>query len=314
MLLQIFTNVLGVGALLAGLFSTTAYFDVGSHVLDLAANFRVQYFYYGLAALAILSVRRRRNFALCALFCVLINIPELAPYYLAPRPAQISESNNVSLVSLNVHTANQKKEDVVRMLDKMNPDIVGLIEVDEAWLDAFTLLQNKYPFRLEHPQDDNFGIALYSRHPLEDAELVSLSPREPKIVSARVILDNSSFQLFLAHTVPPVSKYNFQLRNKQLRSLTRAAMQVDEPVVIMGDLNITPWSQEFVRLRNKLKLSDVRLGFGIYPTWPMGLPLFFRIPIDHFLVDSQTAVQSLSSLEVPGSDHRALLLKLAVLN
>ena len=80
-----------------------------------------------------------------------------------------------------------------------------------------------------------------------------------------------------------------------------------EPVIVIGDLNATPWSEGFRLLAGPADLANSQEGFGYAASWPARLPPFGRIPIDHALHSRDLTV---TDRELgPGtaaSDHRPL--------
>lgn len=72
--------------------------------------------------------------------------------------------------------------------------------------------------------------------------------------------------------------------------------------MVLGDLNVTPWSHVFRDLLKRTGLIDSAQGWGIQPTWPSGAVLL-RIPIDHCLHSPDVAIVNREIGENVGSDH-----------
>lgn len=81
-------------------------------------------------------------------------------------------------------------------------------------------------------------------------------------------------------------------------------------VVVIGDFNTTRWSAAFRRLVRQGDLHDAREGFGIGTTWPTGLPLPMRIPIDQCVNTTELVTRDFRVLEANGSDHLPLRVEL----
>ena len=94
-------------------------------------------------------------------------------------------------------------------------------------------------------------------------------------------------------TGPATKRFNIRAREpnrlglagdgRQLERVGEIAEGCDGPVVVVGDLNITPFSPSFRRLCDAGRLRDARVGHGIQPSWPAGRWML-SIPIDHGLV------------------------------
>ena len=84
----------------------------------------------------------------------------------------------------------------------------------------------------------------------------------------------------------------------------------ESTIVVVGDLNATPWSHAHRTLRNRAGLSDSQRGAGLQPTWLTGLgPLM--IPIDHALHTPDLISGDRRTGPAAGSDHRPLVEEIA---
>lgn len=277
-------------------------------ILDLFSHFRWQYVAVGVCVLAIAAWRRARAVVAVAALTLLLNgwlIGRLAWQH-EPRLVPAPGASALSVVSLNVQRVNSRKQDVVEYLRSTDADIVFLMEVDGPWVAALEPLEARYPHRIASPRTDNFGLVLLSRVPLQDTRLEYLAGSAAPTVMT--IIEHAGRRLFLVgiHPVPPVGSHAAHLRDTQLTALAAVVRQSETPVLVIGDLNATPWSRA-MRL-----LVSAGLGFrgnaGPWkPTWRVGSLL--AIPIDHAL---STAPLVISAHEVGpdvGSDHRPVSLQ-----
>ena len=93
-----------------------------------------------------------------------------------------------------------------------------------------------------------------------------------------------------------------RMRDQQLAIIADALRRLDEPVLLLGDLNVSPWSYHFKRLLRQSGLRDGTLGKGFQPTWPTSL-LPLLIPIDHCLYSLGIHVVYRIVGKDVGSDH-----------
>ena len=91
--------------------------------------------------------------------------------------------------------------------------------------------------------------------------------------------------------------------------LAAEAANSKHPAVLVGDLNITPFSPQFQDVLEVGRLRDGRKGHGMKGTWPSptGFP---RIPIDHVLVAEEIKVNTLRVERAAKSDHFAVITEL----
>jgi endonuclease/exonuclease/phosphatase (EEP) superfamily protein YafD len=83
-------------------------------------------------------------------------------------------------------------------------------------------------------------------------------------------------------------------------------------VIVAGDLNSTTDMRPFrALLRNGYRDAAEQSGAGFKPTFPASWRLPPFMAIDHVLTRNCTAT-SLRTLELPGSDHRGLVVTVAI--
>lgn len=271
---------------------------------DLAAHFRVQYLSAACALAAALLVTRRRRAA--ALLCVvaLVNLLPVAPRLWGRAPGPHA-GVPLRVMLANVHTANEAYDRVRDAVQAAAPDVLVLQEIDTRWLIALAPLDAVFPYRHVVPRGDNFGIGLWSRYPLDDVRTAWLGDVGVPSINATVRVPGARPCALLAtHPVPPRSIRLTQARDQQLDDVAETvnAAQRRGEVILVGDLNATPWSRGYRRLVRATGLRDAARGFGVQTTWPVGMP-WMRIPIDHVL--HSAGVQTTWHAVGPdvGSDH-----------
>jgi endonuclease/exonuclease/phosphatase (EEP) superfamily protein YafD len=209
----------------------------------------------------------------------------------------------------NVFSANPTPDLVLQFLRAEQPDVVLVPELTPAWERRLESVEDLFPYLRVESREGNFGIGLYSRVPIESAEIVPLAGGNIAVV-ARLRKDGQALTLIGAHTDPPGGSRT-DTRDRQLRQLAELAAAVDGPCVLLGDLNTTSWSPGFQECLRVSGLRDSRRGFGVQPTWPAGRAVL-RIPIDHCLVSDEIVVENRRAGPEVGSDHLPLLIECRV--
>ena len=308
-----FTGLLIAAGLLACLATLTGCIGQVWWGFELATHFRAQ---YALAlsgfALILLALRRWGWSALFGAFA-LLNLALIAPAFWESDPASAA-GNSPTLRALlaNVNMGNRDSERLQRLIVASDPDIILLLEATPWLLEQLRDLGARYPHRIAEPRDDPFGIALFSRQPLAQSQLVRFGDAaSPPAIVATMIAGARSFTLIGAHPWPPVSAGLAEGRNEQLRALASQARQSSLPLLVLGDLNISPWSPWFARLLADSGLRDSRSGRGIQPSWPADWwPLW--IPIDHALFSAGIRIQQREIGPAIGSDHYPVIVDFQV--
>ena len=271
--------------------------------LDLCSHFR-WYYFVAAAVFGVLIWRKRRRAAMAALGVALLwNGGLLAPYYLPSSQPDIAEGGaTVSLISLNVYTANTDKRAVIDYLRERSADLVVVMEVDERWEQALAELHDVYPHQFIQSRPDNFGIGLLSREPLAQKQFVNAGNTHLPTIVARVEREGRDFIIVATHPLPPIGASNTLERDAQLRAVADTVKASSLQCVVAGDFNATPWSSAFRYLTTRSGLRDSALGRGIQGSWNAKSPLM-RIPIDHVLVPANVKVIRRAVGANVGSDH-----------
>ena len=215
------------------------------------------------------------------------------------------------LVSLNVHTENQRSDLVLEFLQDADADIILLMEVNEAWMNALQSLRTNYPQVIAKPREDNFGIALFSRLPLTNSEVIELGKAEVPSIATTISVGGQPVFLLGTHPLPPGSAEYARLRNEQLQEIAALIRRKSMAAIVVGDLNCTPWSPYFTDLLRDSGLKNTSQRRGLFGSWPAWLPLA-RIPLDHGLVSQTIWIIDKWMGPPVGSDHLPLVLELQI--
>ena len=306
-----FTCIAVASGVAVGMSSLVGFLGGLTWYLDLFSHFRVQYF----AILAVLSVLllplRRPRVAACLMLLALANLLTILPFYFGDSNSARPRGDELRLVTLNVNTRRGDPALAVRMLEQLDADVIALQEVDQRWLDELQEVLLHYPYSKASVRNDNFGIAIYSRLPLNSAEIVALGNAGLPTVHAELQVSSGPLHILVTHPLPPTSARNWHERNEQLAAIAGFVRDLSDSVVVVGDLNITPWSPHFARLLSESGLHDSMRGFGVQPTWPAWLPLML-IPIDHCLHSDDVIITSRAVGFYVESDHLPVVVELQV--
>ncbi len=272
-------------------------------------HFRVQYAAGGMVVVACAAALRMRGYFDTAALATLVHVIWIAPDLCGSSRPLPTDGTPLRVLALNVHTESSSFAQVRQLIADVRPDVIGLVEVDQRWLDAIAPAVAEYVGRLEQPRADNFGVALYARQPLSGS-IEELASPLPSVV-ASVTVGDARVGILLIHPPPPISESALDAQVKELDAVAERARQMPGPVVIMGDFNATPWSRPFRRVLARSGLCDSRAGFGIGASFPAASAIV-RIPIDHVLASCAIGVRDRHIERDVGSDHLPVVLDLVV--
>ena len=280
-------------------------------LLDLCSHFPVQ----GTACLLVfaflLALLRKR--AVCVVFAVfaLLNLIHLWPQFWPIRVSKTSGDAPLTTLLVNVRTENREFAKVRDLAITKQADVVVFEEVNNEWMSELTSLSSHFTNVVAEAREDNFGIALFSRLPLRDAKVEHFGDAEVPSIVAHVLAPAGEVLLVATHPLPPVGAERFSSRNLQLRAVAEYVKSVPGPAIVLGDLNVSPWSYFFKTFAREAGLVDTTRGRGFQPTWPTMLPLL-AVPIDHCLCSDTIDVLARETGPHIGSDHYPLTVRLRV--
>jgi len=277
---------------------------------DLFSHFRVQYSIVLLVLGLLLLIGRQRKTAAAFLTLACVNLVLLLQLYLGAPPRSEPASTTLRAMLLNVNTNLGDADRVQAEISAVDPDILVLEEISARWISELEWLDGAYPHSLLRPRGDNFGIGLYSKLPLSEGEVVYIGAAQVPSILATVDTGDTDLQLIATHPPPPIGGELARQRNDQLERLPDF-VRTDLPVLLLGDLNASPWSYHFQRLLARSGLHDSTQGYGVQPTWPSHI-FFLQIPIDHCLHSPDIAIVDRKIGENVSSDHYPLIVDFVI--
>jgi Uncharacterized protein conserved in bacteria len=258
-------------------------------------------------------------FLAALVFCIAYQFACILPY--TPFYRKQTKKNNVPLpkkvvriLFSNVYIKNRKYEKVLRMVKKMNADVVLLAETDEAWVKALEPLKEIYPTMISHPLDNGYGMTLFTRLKLINPELkFIIEPVVPSIHTDAELPSGDVIRLYCMHPRPPIPMETGRSteRDAELLIVGREICRLDKPAIIFGDLNDVAWSRT-TRLFQKISgMLDPRVGRGMFSTFPVKYPLI-HFPLDHLFHTKHFRLVELRRLKSVGSDHYPIYCSLSL--
>lgn len=297
-------GLLGVFGLLAGIGMVAGWYGEYAWWLDMWVHFKGCYVAIFLLLAIVQACDRRWLYAAGATGLAIVNLMPLWPYLAGPGTAGEAPGPGVVVRAMmaNVNTFYGDASRVAGAIRHERPDILLLIEVDRGWLSKLEPELAAFPNRLLEPRDDNFGIALFSKLPLDAARVVFIGKADVPSVQARVAVGDDWACFLGTHLPPPAGERLWELRNDQFGELARHVRGMIGPLLVLGDFNATPWSYHFGRFMDATGLEDSARGRRLMGTWPtFARP--FSIPIDHCLYRDGIVIRGRRHGSDVGSDH-----------
>ena len=113
------------------------------------------------------------------------------------------------------------------------------------------------------------------------------------------------------HLVAPLE--TFERNRRAQRSITGIARRLPRPRLVVGDFNASPYNRWFHQLLD-LGLRDAHESVGrpLATTWPNGRHLVPPLALDHLFADPPLVALHVREGRGEGSDHRPIVVDLAV--
>jgi endonuclease/exonuclease/phosphatase (EEP) superfamily protein YafD len=218
------------------------------------------------------------------------------------------------LLITNVLMENTQHDLLLRVIEDAAPDVVLAVETDHKWAQALQPLTRTYPHTLFQPQDNWYGMMLFSRLPLLEARCDFLVQDDiPSMHAVLQLPGDVRVYLHGLHPRPPepIRDQDSTPRDAELVLMGKViGDEEDRPTVVAGDLNDVAWSptsELFIRLSG---LLDPRRGRGMYNSYNAKNPIF-RYPLDHVFHTNDFRLVELQRLPKIGSDHYPMLIELS---
>ena len=221
------------------------------------------------------------------------------PAYVPGPGAGGAGGGTLAVATLNVGAGNTRVCEALREAAGWGADVVAVQELagpEECAAEAFG-------GDGEWVRQGTVGV--WSRHPVAAVETLDPSVGWIRGVRLSIRAPEGEVAVVAGHAAS-LRPGTAGARDGSLRALARSAREADGPVVVLGDLN-TAATDRAMGAFSGFGEAQRDAGWGPGFTWPAAAP---AVRLDHVLYRGARAV-SAEVRPVPGSDHRAVLARLA---
>jgi endonuclease/exonuclease/phosphatase family metal-dependent hydrolase len=240
---------------------------------------------------------------LMAISMVILLMPR---YFSNDQPA--AAGAHLRVMSANVNKGQADPVAIMNLVRNYSVDVLTLPELDRPILSKLDEagLADALPYRVVDPRPGAAGSGIASRYPLRTVILTSDSTLSQP--AAVVDLPGRDDIEIVAVHIQAAIHGNANTWRRELSSLPPP--NPARVRVLAGDFNSTFDHGAFRSILDRGYVDAAeQMGEGLsstWSTWPSGLPL----TIDHILIANRSAVSSYAVLDLPGSDHNAILAEL----
>ena len=250
--------------------------------------------------------------------CILYQVYEIRPYTIfAGKEVQPAKNprpeSTVGLLIANVKMENRNSTQLREIVAQADPDIIMIVEADAWWASELAPFAESHRFNVRRPQENHYGMLLYSRLELVYSEVRFLIQDDIPSIRAGIRLpEGTEVEIHCLHPRPPVPQETAQSteRDAELIVIGKESKGRQLPIIVMGDLNDVAWSRTNYLFQRISGLLDPRIGRGFYNSFHAGY-FFLRFPLDHFFHSTHFRIIELRRLAYFGSDHFPMLIRLS---
>jgi endonuclease/exonuclease/phosphatase (EEP) superfamily protein YafD len=224
--------------------------------------------------------------------------------YLVGGGDDITGEDRIEVLTFNVGVSNPNRPDVAAFIAAEDPDVVFIFESSFEWED--TIRGSDLPLQIVSvvPRGRIAGVTVLVRPSLLPGAIdVDLGGEAAAVT---VNLEDRRIDLLGIHPVSPTTRARSERRDAMLSAAGEWVRSRPGEVVVVGDMNATPWSHAFRDLRRRGGLVDTMRGAGLQPTWPDGWGVL-SVPIDHVLHTTGLASTDRRTGPAFGSAHRPVI-------
>ncbi|WP_109506483.1 endonuclease/exonuclease/phosphatase family protein [Nocardioides speluncae] len=235
----------------------------------------------------------------------------LAPQFSGGQPAAAADARTFQVMTANLLTGHADPLEVMETIANEQVDILVLQEVTPEALAALDEagLSTALPERAGEP-----GFGVMGTMILSVGEITEVSRLDTHMGSyaATVALPQGEVRMLGVHPVPP---HNADVWSGELGVIEKTAD--DRVDLLAGDFNATPDHAPMrgiydAGFRDAAEVANA----GWQPTWPangsmVGLPSPPVVQIDHVLVGERLTALDTRTVDITGTDHRAVIADVA---
>lgn len=280
--------------------------------LDSFAHFRLHLAaLLGLAALALLTTRFRREGAVALLLAVgafAATPGTLVRDLIAPEAmaeAKPADRAVYRLLHVNARFDNAHPEWLLSLIGRLRPDVVTVNEVSAMWREKLGIISYAYPHVIVCDAHGVVGgVAILSRRPFVNGR----TPRcadDGALAVARIDFSGQAADIAALHLHWP---WPFG-QPAQLSRLTPALAELSPAALLAGDFNATRWSAAVDRVARDGRLRLAGPGSATWLHWMLPAPLrrTIGLGIDHVMAGADLAIHAIETVDDVASDHLPVL-------
>lgn len=237
------------------------------------------------------------SFACCAGLCMFLKYTSDADLIIPTRTSELV----VNAAHINLSSSNENYENTINSILSTNADLISIQEVTPDWDEQLKVaLSEKYPYQSSLVRFDPFGLAIYSKYPLQTSDTFYYNEIPNLIGSFKPEGYDRKIYFISSHTTPPLYSAAYDQLKEHLEQIGDYAKRINAPVLTFGDYNAPPWWTEIQNLKDEGRLFDSRRS-GI-----VDLNSVFQNPTDYIMHSGHLKCVDFESINSKSSSHMGI--------
>lgn len=260
--------------------------------------------------LVALAVRARRA-AVALAVCTVLQAVWIAPFFVDGH--EVSDRDDLVVVlAVNALYGGADAEQIVETVRTHRVDVLAVVELTPELVERLDEagLGDLLPHTVDAAGPGPSGSGLWSATELTEAQVSEGGTFA--MPSAVVQVDGHPVRVRAVHPYPPLPG-RVGLWADELDALARRAHADPTRQILLGDFNATYDHATFrALLGERFEDATRAAGDGLNLSWPADGWLPPILDLDHVVLDQGMAVGDVESIQIDGTDHRAILAEVAV--
>lgn len=240
----------------------------------------------------------------------------MVPFFASPTteaPADPADAGTLRVMTVNAFNGQADAESVVDLVESQNVEVLAVQELTSSFEAALVAagLDDALAYSFTVPADQGAaGSGLWASTELTERD--QLRGASFAMPSALVDAGGTAVRVKVVHPHPPMPDDITQWR-AELAEVTEQAHEHAGPQILAGDFNASNDHASFRELLGS-RFVDATIEWGAGPvvTWPEGSRVPPLLALDHVVVEQDMSVSDVVTMQVPGTDHRALVATVVV--
>ncbi len=205
---------------------------------------------------------------------------------------------SIKVAHFNVSVSDEDYESTVQAMLQADADLISIQELTPDWQYALNeVLTDKYPYYSSVVRFDPFGLAVYSKHPIEQLDTFYFEEIPNYSGTIKINNSNHKFKFVCGHTTPPLYSLAYEKMKGHIKVLAQEATQDSMPVITIGNFHAPPWWAEIQDLRTTAQLADSRRSAAY------GISEIFQSPGDYIFYNQGFSCLNFENIFTPNSSH-----------